>query len=164
MNHHVDIQHASLESPPISDAKLTEWVTSALATTKNSAEITLRIVNVDEMTQLNHTYRQKNKPTNVLAFPSNIPAHIALEYPFLGDVIVCPDVLKQESLDLTHPLEAYWALIVIHGTLHLLGYDHIEDHEAEIMQALEVALLTQQGFTHPHADTHDKDCIIDERR
>ena len=97
-----------------------------------------------------------NKATNVLAFPATYPDDVELEYPLLGDIIVCPAVLKQESLDLNKPLEAHWALIVMHGTLHLLGYDHIKDEDAEIMQSIETKLLTQLGFPSPYeSDSED---------
>jgi probable rRNA maturation factor len=95
---------------------------------------------------MNHQYRQQNKPTNVLAFPSEIPPQVTLDYPFLGDVIICPAVLHRESMALGKPCEAHWAHIVIHGILHLLGYDHLDDQDACIMQALENKLLVQLGY------------------
>ena len=154
MKTHIDIQHACNDKPPVSDALLKKWAACAIETQAQSAEVTLRLVEKDEIKQLNHRYRQQDKPTNVLAFPSDIPAHIAYDYPFLGDVIICPAVLLDESVALHKPLTAHWALIVIHGILHLLGYDHIEDHDATVMQALEIKLLAQLGFDNPYKD-HD---------
>jgi len=109
-------------------------------------------VDSEEITYLNHAYRKKNKPTNVLAFPANLPDNIGLDYPLLGDVIICPLVLKQESLSLDKPLTAHWAHIVIHGVLHLLGYDHINEEDADKMQAVEIKLLTQLGFDNPYQE------------
>ncbi len=153
---HIDIQHACNDKPPVTDAVMRYWATRAIETQTGSAEITLRFVNLDEITQLNHLYRKQNKATNVLAFPSDIPDYITENCPFLGDVIICPAVLHDESIALNKPLIAHWALIVIHGILHLLGYDHIEDHDASIMQALEVKLLAELGFDNPYP-TEDYD-------
>lgn len=151
-NYHIDIQHACEENIPVTDEMLTQWAKHTLETQRDSAELTLRLVDIDEITHLNHHYRKQNKPTNVLAFPTNLPGGITLDYPLLGDVIICPAVLLQESLTLNKPLTAHWALIVIHGILHLLGYDHIEDGEAAVMQALEIKLLAESGFDNPYLD------------
>ncbi len=148
---YLDIQQAATTEPPVSDDTLTSWVTSTLtACYRENVELTLRIVNVDEITNLNLTYRKKNKPTNVLAFPSKLPDDVLLECPLLGDVIICPDVMAEESQSLHTPLEAHWAHIVIHGVLHLLGYDHIDDADARIMEALEIKLLDKLGFDNPY--------------
>lgn len=150
MKTHIDIQHACRDKPPVTDALLSHWATRAIETQTDCAEITLRLVNRDEVTQLNHLYRKQNKATNVLAFPSNIPDHITEDVPFLGDVIICPAVLHDESITLNKPLIAHWALIVVHGVLHLLGYDHINDDDATVMQTLEIKLLAELGFDNPY--------------
>ena len=150
MSYHIDIQHASEDKPPISDAILRHWAKIALKSYKHSAELTLRLVNEEEMIQLNHDYRKQNKPTNVLAFPANYPPQIALKCPLLGDVIICPSVLNDESRILNKRLNSHWAHIVIHGVLHLLGYDHINEDDTKIMQAIEVRLLAQLGFDNPY--------------
>lgn len=155
MNYHIDIQHACDEVLPVTDETLSQWVTATLLLHLDSAELTLRFVDVEEMTQLNHSYRKKNKETNVLAFPAAHPAHIELEYPLLGDVIICPGVLKQESQNLDTPLIAHWAHIVIHGVLHLLDYDHIKDDDAIKMQAVEIQLLAEFGFDNPYKTEAD---------
>jgi len=152
MTYHIDIQHASQETIPVDDDTLIHWAQLALETAQDSAELTLRIVDEAEITALNGTYRKQNKATNVLAFPSHLPATIELDCPFLGDVILCPTVIQYESIDLKKPLEAHWALIVIHGILHLLGYDHIQDKDADIMQGLEKKLLLQLGFDDPYLE------------
>lgn len=149
MTFHIDIQHAS-DDVPITDDQLIKWANLTLKPYKDSAELTLRFVNIDEITHLNKTYRKIDKPTNVLAFPSNLPKEILLDYPLLGDVIICPEVLLQESKTLDTPLDAHWAHIIIHGILHLLGYDHISDADADIMQAIEITLLEQLGIDNPY--------------
>ncbi|ARG97436.1 rRNA maturation RNase YbeY [Legionella micdadei] len=150
MNYHIDLQHACAHSIPVADELLIQWAELTLAEHKETAELTLRLVDEEEMTHLNHTYRQQNKTTNVLAFPSAIPDDIELDFPLLGDVIICPSVLQRESQELGKPVNEHWAHIVIHGVLHLLGYDHIKDSDAEIMQALEIKLLAHLGFANPY--------------
>lgn len=150
--YHIDIQHACEEDIPVTDDMLIKWAQKTLQTQLDSAELTIRLVDLAEITHLNLHYRKQNKPTNVLAFPANLPGGVTLEYPLLGDSIICPAVLQQESVTLNKPLTAHWALIVIHGVLHLLGFDHIEDKDATIMQALEIKLLAELGFANPYLD------------
>ena len=126
------------------------WIKSALPVAYKNAEITVRLVQAPEMIYLNHTYRKINKTTNVLSFPSDLPAAVQLEQPFLGDIIICPEVLKTESLEFNRTLSAHWAHIIIHGVLHLLGYDHILPDEEQKMQTLEIKLLAQLGFANPY--------------
>lgn len=150
MSYHIDIQHASEDSSPVTDERLRDWAILALTPHREAAELTLRLVDSKEITELNHLYRKKNKPTNVLAFPASYPAHVELEVPLLGDVIICPAVLYQESQTLDKPLIAHWAHIVIHGVLHLLGYDHIKEDDTKKMQAIETQLLADLGFDNPY--------------
>jgi probable rRNA maturation factor len=150
MSYYIDLQVACEEVIPFDNDLLITWATLPLINHREAAELTLRLVDTKEITQLNHHYRHKNKATNVLAFPSLIPDNIELEYPLLGDVIICPAVLQTESLSLAKSLEEHWAHIVIHGVLHLLGYDHIKDSETKVMQALEIRLLAQLGFANPY--------------
>ncbi|MCH9690414.1 MAG: rRNA maturation RNase YbeY [Gammaproteobacteria bacterium] len=147
----LDIQCACTNPLPVSNEQLTEWIHAALLPHREKAELTLRLVDLNEITNLNHTYRKQNKATNVLAFPSNLPDDILLDYPLLGDVVVCPAVLEKESIMLNTPLTAHWAHIVIHGVLHLLGYDHIDEEDARIMEALEIKALATLGFDNPYA-------------
>lgn len=157
MTIHLDIQKVCEGAIPVSDKDLKQWVTCALATHREHAELTLRLVDSDDMQRLNKTYRKQDKTTNVLAFPSDIPQEIFLECPLLGDVIICPTVLAHESINLETPLKAHWAHIVIHGVLHLLGYDHIQEHDAHIMQTLEIDMLATLGFDNPY----HKDNLLD---
>ena len=160
MNYHIDIQHASTAAIPVSDAIIAQWVECVLTDHMPAAELTIRLVNEEEIAHLNSTYRKKNKATNVLAFPAKIHKGVELEYPLLGDIIVCPTVLQQESINLSTPETAHWAHIIIHGVLHLLGYDHIADKDATIMQAEEIKLLAQLGFEDPYQD-HAGECEIE---
>ncbi|RAP37896.1 rRNA maturation RNase YbeY [Legionella quinlivanii] len=155
MTYHVDVQVACEKPLPFAEETVISWAQSALLTHKPSAEITLRFVDVGEIQELNNSYRKKNKPTNVLAFPSAIPEHIELDFPFLGDVIVCPQVLDEESREQEKSLESHWAHIIIHGVLHLLGYDHIEAKDEQQMQQQEIQLLEQFGFPNPYNEEDD---------
>lgn len=148
----IDTQYADPHPIPFSEQDLLLWVTTALEPFKTNAELTLRFVDNDEMSELNSTYRQKQGPTNVLSFPSDIPEEIAeeMDEPFLGDIIISQAVLLQESETLGIPLKAHWAHIVIHGVLHLLGYDHMEEHEEAEMQAIEIQLLKKIGYENPY--------------
>ena len=110
----------------------------------------------DEMINLNYTYRNLNKTTNVLAFPASYPKDIKLKYPLLGDIIICPTVLLQESKELNLPLVSHWAHIVIHGVLHLLGYDHIKEDDKHIMQEIEIKLLESLGFNNPYETQNEE--------
>jgi probable rRNA maturation factor len=110
----------------------------------------VQVVNNDEMRELNLTWRGKDKPTNVLSFPMELPEEV--EPKILGDVVLCADVIKAEANQQHKPLQAHWAHMVIHGMLHLQGYDHIEDSEAEEMEALEVRILDQLGYANPYIE------------
>ena len=152
MTYFIDIQHAHATEIPISDDLLTKWATLTLTEHHATAEITLRLVSLEEMTHLNQRYRNKEGPTNVLAFPATHSSMLELEQPFLGDVIISPDVLKQESEAQQTPLSDHWAHIVIHGILHLLGYDHIKEDDAIIMQSLEIELLAKLNVNNPYSE------------
>ncbi len=115
---------------------------------ENPTEVTLRIVGNDESRELNHQYRGKDKPTNVLSFPFEAPAGITV--PLAGDLVICAPVVEQEAREQNKASVAHWAHMVVHGMLHLQGYDHIEDNEAEVMEALEIRLLAQLGFANPY--------------
>ncbi|ABM19815.1 rRNA maturation RNase YbeY [Marinobacter nauticus] len=115
---------------------------------ENPTEVTIRIVDNDESRELNHQYRGKDKPTNVLSFPFEAPAGITV--PLAGDLVICAPVVEQEAREQNKDAVAHWAHMVVHGMLHLQGYDHIEVNEAEVMEALEIRLLAQLGFANPY--------------
>ncbi len=116
-------------------------------------ELTIRVVDKDEIQALNNTYRHKNQPTNVLSFPYegfdfDVPQEIQL--PLLGDLIICHDIVLQEAQEQGKSIKAHWAHMVVHGVLHLQGYDHIKDNEAEQMEALEIKILNKLQFPNPY--------------
>ncbi|MFT5234961.1 MAG: putative rRNA maturation factor [Shewanella sp.] len=126
------------------------WVRTALRDTMTEAELTIRIVDDVESQSLNSTYRGKDKPTNVLSFPFEAPPEI--DIPLLGDLIICASVVEQEAIQQNKPSQAHWAHMVVHGCLHLLGYDHINDAEAEEMESLETQLIENLGFNNPYKE------------
>lgn len=155
----VDLQlatesHQSL--PPL--AMIEKWIKAAVIMGSESLheelELTVRIVDTEESQQLNKQYRQKDKPTNVLSFPFQNPPGITL--PLLGDLVICKEVVENEAIEQNKNLTAHWAHMLIHGTLHLLGYDHIIEQEAIDMEAMETALLMKLGFADPYLSEKSK--------
>ncbi|OQS56162.1 MULTISPECIES: rRNA maturation RNase YbeY [Actinobacillus] len=150
----IDLQIAAENSENLpSLEQFTQWVQRALAHEAQTedfpeTEITIRIVDEAESHELNLTYRGKDKPTNVLSFPFEVPEGI--ELPLLGDLIICRQVVEKEAQEQQISLESHWAHLAIHGTLHLLGYDHIEDAEAEEMEGLETEIMQSLGFEDPY--------------
>ncbi|SUT91904.1 rRNA maturation RNase YbeY [Actinobacillus lignieresii] len=150
----IDLQIATENSENLpSLAQFTQWVQRALvheAQTEDfpETEITIRIVDEAESHELNLTYRGKDKPTNVISFLFEVPEGIKL--PLLGDLIICRQVVEKEAQEQQISLESHWAHLAIHGTLHLLGYDHIEEAEAEEMEGLETEIMQSLGFEDPY--------------
>ena len=147
----VDLQLACENKVVPQHADFQRWVDAALVSYEKSFELTIRLVNSDESRQLNHQYRGKDKATNVLSFPFEVPDGIELD--LLGDLVVCVDVVEQEAVEQHKTLNAHWAHMTVHGCLHLLGFDHIEDDEAEEMEALETKIITGLGFAPPYEIT-----------
>ena len=146
----LDLQRATDAATP-DDAALRAWCELALRQRSADSEMTIRLVDEAEGRELNHTYRHKDYATNVLSFPADVPDDL-LDIPLLGDLVICVAVVEREAAEQGKSLEAHWAHLVIHGCLHLLGYDHIEDDEAEEMEALERELLAELGHPDPYAD------------
>ncbi len=128
------------------DKQLQLWAETAVQ--QDDAEISLLIVDANESQRLNNEYRQLNKATNVLSFEMQLPEDMAL--PLQGDIVICADVLAKEAAEQNKTLHDHWAHIVIHGLLHLQGYDHIEEAEAQQMENLEITLLQQLGINNPY--------------
>lgn len=148
MNVTVDIQFASTEPVP-RKAEIRGWVAAALARTgQENKEISMRLVDIDEMTSLNRTYCGKPGPTNVLSFPSNLPA--AIDLPLLGDIVICAPVVRAEAAEQDKSIASHWAHMTVHGTLHLLGYDHIDADDASAMEALESLILADLNYPCPY--------------
>jgi len=151
----VDIQEV-FTAPEIPDPALFRAWAQAAWLQKQPSEVTIRIVGTDESQTLNHQYRGKDKPTNVLSFPFEAPPGITM--PLAGDLVICAPVVEKEAEDQHKEPVAHWAHMVVHGMLHLQGYDHIEDQDAEVMEALEIRLLKQLGFANPYeAEETEKD-------
>lgn len=145
----LDLQQAVDSSAGIPARGLFEqWVGQVLAGRRERAELTIRLVDEPEMAALNETYRGKKGTTNVLSFPVEFPPGI--ELPLLGDIVICAAVVAREAREQSKPLEAHWAHMVVHGCLHLLGFDHMVEHEAEEMEDLERELLTELGYNDPY--------------
>lgn len=115
---------------------------------QNPVEMTLRIVDNEEGKELNETYRHKTGPTNVLAFPYDIPEEVGSD--LIGDIVICAPVVKREAEEQQKPLLSHWAHLTVHGTLHLLGYDHVDTQDALVMEALEIQILSTLGFPNPY--------------
>jgi len=131
----LDLQVACENTADLPDESLFHrWLSAAVTPFQPESEVTVRLVDEAESHELNLTYRGKDKPTNVLSFPFEAPPGI--ELPLLGDLIICRQVVEQEAAEQGKSVEAHWAHMVVHGTLHLLGYDHIEDDEADEMEGL----------------------------
>ncbi|WP_028238690.1 rRNA maturation RNase YbeY [Stutzerimonas azotifigens] len=146
----LDLQRASQAPAPDDDA-FRRWCELALRQRRGDSELTIRLVDEAEGRELNRTWRHKDYATNVLSFPAEVPEGI-LDIPLLGDLVICVPVVEREAAEQGKALEAHWAHLVIHGCLHLLGYDHIDDDEAEEMEALERQLLAELGHPDPYTD------------
>jgi probable rRNA maturation factor len=151
MNLELDLQIATENSLNLpSEAQFIQWVEKAVLPSQQEAELTIRIVDEAESHELNHQYRGKDKPTNVLSFPFEAPE--GLEIPLLGDLVICKQIVEQEAKEQGKTDQAHWAHMVVHGCLHLLGYDHIQDDEAEEMESLESEILQDMGFSDPYIE------------
>ena len=144
----IDVQYAvSADGIPGAES-IRQWVEQAMPADNAAAELTVRIVDEAEITALNRQYRGKDGPTNVLSFPYEGIPGIASN--LLGDIVVCAPVVASESVTQDKLLEAHWAHMVIHGVLHLLGYDHHKEGEAGRMESTEIGMLAGLGYANPY--------------
>lgn len=148
----IDLQLATEHDHLPTLSQLSKWVdeTLAKANANPQSELTIRIVDKEESHSLNHQYRGFDKPTNVLSFPFDAPPGIEVD--LLGDLVICAPIVEKEAKEQNKPQIAHWAHLVIHGTLHLLGFDHIEDEEAEEMEGLEKEIMHSLGYEDPYKD------------
>lgn len=145
----IDLQIACEQETGLPTAEqIEQWATAAVQPKSDEVEMTVRIVDEAESHALNLNYRGKDRPTNVLSFPFECPDEV--ELPLLGDLVICRQVVEREAQEQDKPVMAHWAHMVVHGSLHLLGYDHIEDDEAEKMESLEIQIMTGLGFADPY--------------
>lgn len=144
----LEIQRVGAAPAPDDDA-FRRWVGAALAGRRETAELTVRIVDEAEGRALNARWRGRDYATNVLSFPAELPPGVAL--PLLGDLVVCAPVVAREAAEQGKPEADHWAHLVIHGTLHLLGFDHESESDAVVMEGLERELLAGLGIGDPYA-------------
>jgi probable rRNA maturation factor len=129
-------------------AQIAAWASTALGRKAANRQIGVRVVGRAESRRLNARYRGRDKPTNVLSFPAvALPA--GPERP-LGDLVICPEVLRDEARAQRKTLRAHWAHLVVHGALHLVGYDHEDPEDADRMERREIAVLRRLGFPNPY--------------
>lgn len=142
-----------------SQESLERWVATTLARHADRHgpderdELSVRFVDADESRTLNRDYRGKDKPTNVLSFPIELPPGVKV--PLLGDLVICHSVVVNEAAEQDKSLEDHYAHMVVHGTLHLLGHDHLKDDEAERMERLECEILAEMDIADPYLLTRD---------
>lgn len=147
----VTVQRATRLRGLPTDRKFQQWVAAALrgAGHRRSTELTIRLVNEAEGRRLNHRWRRRDYATNVLSFPAELPQ--GLRSLLLGDLVICAPVVRREAAQQGKLPEAHWAHLTVHGTLHLLGYDHVGKRQAAEMESLETTILAKLGFPDPYA-------------
>jgi len=143
----LELQIATSEPGIPSTGQMQGWLDTWFANLE-SATVVVKMVDMDEAAQLNEAYRHKQGPTNVLSFPFDPPEMIDSDH--LGDLVICAPVVAKEALEQGKEAQAHWAHMLLHGTLHLFGYDHITESDAEEMEALEVAKLELLGIPNPY--------------
>jgi probable rRNA maturation factor len=142
----VEVQFATSANDIPSEDTFQSWVSQIEVST--AQEVALRIVDEAEIVQLNEQYRKKTGPTNVLSFPAQLPDGV--DVPFLGDIVICAPVVTKEALDQGKSHYSHWAHMTVHGILHLQGYDHINEADADKMESLEIKIMHQLGFANPY--------------
>ena len=137
--------------PPASAFRI--WAGAALADMDRDAELVIRITDEAESRQLNREYRDKDKPTNVLSFPFEEPEGVPAEEigNQLGDLVICAPVVEREAVEQNKTPAAHWAHMVVHGVLHLRGFDHENEADAQVMEDKEREVLDGLGFSDPYA-------------
>lgn len=146
-----NLQIATVMAVP-SRRTLRRWLLLALEPHHQCAQLTLRLVDEAESAELNQHYRGKAGPTNVLAFPSPMPEGVQED--FLGDLLICAPLVSREASEQGKSLRAHWAHIVIHGALHLSGFDHLTEAEAQQMEQIEIELLKTLRIANPYQSHH----------
>jgi probable rRNA maturation factor len=144
----VDIQYQSEQPGLPNPEKIQSWVDAALSDFGRDTEVVVRIVDEIESAQLNKQYRHKEGPTNVLSFPSDLPENSGLN--LIGDLVICAPIVQRESWEQRKPVEHHWAHMIVHGVLHLVGFDHIKTQDAETMENKEIQILKQLNICDPY--------------
>ena len=143
----VTVQRATRLRKLPADADFTRWVRAVLKG-RGAAELVIRIVDAAESRRLNRRWRGKDHATNVLSFPAGLPVGVARS--LLGDLVICAPAVAREAVRQGKTPAAHWAHLTVHGTLHLLGYDHATAAQAAVMEPLETAILGTLGFPDPY--------------
>ena len=152
MNINLDVQR-EVDGLPTDD-ELLKWLSETLGFEQHAdTELTIRIVSEQESAELNEQYRHKKGSTNILSFPFETPDEVELN--LLGDLIICADVVKKEAAEQKKEELAHWAHMIVHGTLHLLGYDHLTDEQASVMEIKEIKILSQLGYPDPYREVEE---------
>lgn len=144
----LDVEDTSGAAGVPDSAALGRWAEAALTGRRPGVELCIRIVGEVEAAELNSRYRGKPGATNVLSFPAELPAGVPLK--LLGDLVICAPVVAREAAAQGKALDAHWAHMVVHGCLHLAGYDHEDEAQAAEMEPLETAILAQLGYPDPY--------------
>jgi probable rRNA maturation factor len=150
----IEIQTVFKSNGQPDQGQIQRWVDAALEGFDQDTEIVVRIVDEQESAELNEQYRHKPGPTNILSFPVEVPESIELN--LLGDLVVCAPVLEKEALEQHKTLIDHWAHIIVHGVLHLLGYDHIDDDKAELMESKEITILNTLNIENPYRQVNNE--------
>jgi probable rRNA maturation factor len=144
----VEIQRV-FEIPGVpASARMSEWASAVMADRVEDSELVIRVVGIEESSALNQQYRKKKGPTNVLSFSYGKSDVVPLGT--FGDLIICAPVVEKEAVEQKKPLDAHWAHMIVHGVLHLVGYDHVAEVDAREMEVLEQAILAGMGFSNPY--------------
>jgi probable rRNA maturation factor len=155
----VDVQIASAVASVPDESAIAAWLELLIANTRQcsraaSFEVSVRIVDEDEGRELNRRFRQHDSATNVLSFPADCTG-LPQEVPrMLGDIVISGPAVEREALEQGKNVGDHWAHLIVHGALHLLGYDHETDDEAEAMEAIEREILALRGVADPYASSH----------
>ncbi len=146
MTIHLDVQIVSDETAIPGVEEFENWADAVPSTIQTS--VCLRVVDELEAQTLNNQYRKVNKATNVLSFPAEIPSQVGIN--FLGDIVICASVVKSEVKQQMKDLNSHWAHLLVHGILHLQGYDHEDDESADEMESLEIEILKKLNISNPY--------------
>jgi len=155
MDLELDLQIASEETDDLpGEADLHRWARAALEGRRTQAALNIRIVDEAEGRAMNLHYRGKDRPTNVLSFPFEVPVGLTPDDVgnLIGDLVICAPVVRREAAEQGKTAAAHWAHMVVHGVLHLLGFDHVEEEQASEMESLETAILGGLGFPPPYTE------------
>lgn len=152
MQPNVAIQMASTSEETPDEDSIRRWLSAALSDTNSAAEIAVRIVDEAESAELNQRFRGKDGATNVLSFPFS--AVTPEPTPDLGDLVICAPVVIREAREQHKTSDAHWAHILVHGALHLLGHDHVDEDDARAMETLETEILVGLGFPAPYQEIY----------